>query len=84
MNRIIKDIAVKRYHYADYQQLADHLDLSVAAYNHARRLKTLKELTLHDYVCRIWTQEPERFRLNPYHYTLGLNSNGPGSGFTQG
>ena len=50
----------------------DHLDLFVTAYNHARRLKTLKGLTPHDYVCRIWTQDPQRFRLDPYHYTPGL------------
>ena len=74
MNRTIKDATVKRYHYADHQQLTDHLDLFVAAYNHARRLKTLKGLTPHDYVCRIWTQEPKRFRLNPYYHTSGLNS----------
>ena len=66
MNRTIKEVTVKRYHYADHQQLTAHLDLFLAAHNHARRLKTLKGLTPHGYVCRIWTEEPERFRLNPY------------------
>ena len=33
MNRTIKDATVKRYHYADHQQLTDHLELFVAAYN---------------------------------------------------
>lgn len=65
MNRTIKDATVKRYHYADHQQLAAHLELFLNAYNYARRLKTLKGLTPHEYVCRIWTQEPKRFRLNP-------------------
>ena len=65
---------VERYHYDGHQQLTDHLDLFVVAYNHARRLKTLNGLTPHEYVCQIWTQEPERFRLNPYHHTPGLNS----------
>ena len=74
MNRTIKDATVKRYHYADHQQLTDHLELFVAAYNHARRLKTLKGFTPHQYVCRIWTEEPERFKVNPYHHTPGLNS----------
>ena len=74
MNRTIKDATVKRYHYANHQQLTDHLDLFVAAHNHARRLKILKGLTPHDYVCRIWTEEPERFKLSPYHHTPGLNT----------
>ena len=74
MNRTIKDATVKRYHYADHQQLAAHLELFLTAYNYARRLKALKGLTPHDYVCRIWTEEPERFKLNPYHHTPGLNT----------
>ena len=41
MNRTIKDATVKRYHHADHQQLVDHFDLFVTAYNRARRLKTL-------------------------------------------
>ena len=74
MNRTIKDATVKRYHYADHQQLTVHLELFVAAYNHARRLKTLKGSTPHQYVCHIWTEEPERFKTNPYHHTPGLNT----------
>ena len=64
MNRTIKDATVNRYHYVDHQHPTDHLDLFIAAYNHACRLKTLKGLTSHEYVRRIWTQEPERFRLS--------------------
>ena len=74
MNRTIKDATVKRYHYADAPQLQAHLELFLDAYNHARRLKALNGLTPHGYVCRIWTEQPERFRLNPYHYTPGLNT----------
>ena len=74
MNRTIKDATVKRYHYDGHQQLAAHLELFLDAYNHARRLKTLKGLTPHEYVCRIWTEQPQRFRLNPYHHTPGLNT----------
>ncbi|MES0060827.1 hypothetical protein NKJ79_13705, partial [Mesorhizobium sp. M0041] len=35
--------------------------------------KTLKGLTPFEYICKIWTKEPERFRLDPTHQTLGLN-----------
>ena len=46
----------------------------IMAYNFAKRLKTLKGLTPYEYVCKIWTQDPERFKLNPIHHTPGLNT----------
>lgn len=45
----------------------------VIAYNFARRLKTLRGLTPYEYICKIWTSEPERFTLNPIHQMPGLN-----------
>ncbi len=47
------------------------------AYDFTKRLKTLKGLTPYEYVCKIWTQEPERFKLNPIHHTPGLNTYRP-------
>lgn len=41
------------------------------AYNFAKRLKTLRGLTPHEYICKAWTESPERFRLNPLHHTSG-------------
>lgn len=73
MNRTIKDATVKRYHYDRHEQLRDHLKLFIDAYNHARRLKTLHGLTPYEYVGKIWTQEPQRFKLDPYQYIAGLN-----------
>lgn len=32
-------------------------------------LKTLRSLTLYEFICRAWTKEHERFRLNPSHQT---------------
>jgi hypothetical protein len=63
MNRTIKDATVKRYHYDTHDQLRTHLQLFVDAYNHARRLKTLRGLTPYEFVCHIWTKEPDRFRV---------------------
>jgi len=37
-----------------------------------KRLKTLRGLTPHEYVCKIWTEDPGRFRLDPIHHTTGL------------
>jgi transposase InsO family protein len=71
MNRTIKDATVKRYHYDTHDQLRAHLQLFVDAYNHARRLKTLRGLTPYEYVCHLWTKEPKRFRLNPSHHIPG-------------
>lgn len=68
MNRTIKDATVKRYHHDNHEQLQAHLQLFVDAYNHARRLKTLRGLTPYEFVCQTWTNEPNRFRLNPSHH----------------
>ena len=74
MNRTIKDATVKRFHYANHDQLRQHLADFVAAYNFGRRLKTLKGLTPYEFVCQCWTKEPGRFTLNPLHQMPGLNS----------
>src|SRR5215211_2097838 len=73
MNRTLKDATVRRYHYASHDELRHHLQLFLDAYNHARRLKALRGLTPYEFICRAWTREPERFRLDPSHHTLGLN-----------
>lgn len=68
------EATVKRYHYDSHAQLRSHLADFLAAYNFARRLKTLSGLTPYEYVCKIWTLEPERFILNPIHQMPGLNT----------
>ena len=49
MNRTIKEATVKRYHYRTHEQFRIHLSDFVAAYNFARRLKTLRGLTPYEY-----------------------------------
>jgi transposase InsO family protein len=71
MNRTVKEATVKRYHYDSHDQLRAHLNLFVDAYNHARRLKTLRGLTPYEFICQVWTKEPERFRLDPSHHIPG-------------
>ena len=44
-------------HFADF----------LAAYNLAKRLDS--GLTPHEYVCKIWTENAGRFRLDPIHHT---------------
>ena len=42
MNRTIKNATVKRFHHDGHEQLRRHLADFIAAYNFARRLKTLE------------------------------------------
>jgi hypothetical protein len=73
-NRTIKEATVSRYHYDDHHQLHRHLDNFIAAYNFGRRLKTLKGLTPYEFICKCWTNQPERFNLDSIHQRLGLNT----------
>jgi transposase InsO family protein len=74
MNRTIKDATIKCYFYETHDQLRAHLRDFVNAYNFARRLKTLRGLTPYEFLCKAWTSEPQRFKLNPLQQTPGLNS----------
>ena len=74
MNRTIKEATIKRYHYERHNQLESHLANFINAYNYARKLKTLKGLTPYEYICIIWTEDPNRFKLNPLHHMPGLNN----------
>lgn len=74
MNRTLKEATVKKYHDATHDHLKAHLHAFLMAYNFAKRLKTLKRLTPYEYICQCWQKEPERFTINPYHHTLGLNT----------
>jgi transposase InsO family protein len=73
MNRTIKEATVKRFHYDDHAQLRQHLANFIDAYNFGRRLKTLKGLTPYEFICKQWTSEPARFKMNPIHQMPGLN-----------
>jgi transposase InsO family protein len=74
MNRTIKEATVKRFYYETHDQLRSHLANFVTAYNFAKRLKTLKGLTPYEYICKIWTNEPERSRFDPLHQMPGPNT----------
>ena len=70
-NRTIKEATVKRYHYDDHEQLRQHLDLFIDAYNHARRLNTLKGLTPTRFIWKEWQARPDLFYEEPCHLTVG-------------
>jgi transposase InsO family protein len=74
MNRTIKEATVKRFFYDTHEQLKAHLSDFIAAYNFARRLKTLRGLTPYEAICKLWTHNPDRFTLDPIHQMPGLNT----------
>ena len=67
---------VKRYHHDGHDQLRGHLADFHNAYSFARRLKTLGGLTPHEYICKSWTSEPDRFIVDPIHQVPALNTQG--------
>ena len=73
MNRTLKEATVKRYHYNSHEQLKEHLNTFLNAYNFAKRLKTLKGLTPYEEIIKCWKNEPERFINNTNHHIVGLN-----------
>lgn len=73
MNRTIKDATVNRFYYETHDQLREHLANFVAAYNYAKRLKTLNGLTPYEFICKCWTREAHRFTSDPHHQIPGPN-----------
>jgi transposase InsO family protein len=74
MNRTIKDATVRRFYYETHDSLRAHVATFLAAYNFGKRLKSLRGLTPFERICQLWTEQPQRFRLNPIHHMPGLNN----------
>lgn len=74
---IVSPLNVKRFHYEDHGQLKIHLADYMSINNYARRLKALNGLTSYEYICKIWTSEPEKFIINPIHQVPGFASRRP-------
>lgn len=54
MSRTIKDTTVKRFCYEAHDELRKRHANFVAAYNFAKRLSTLKDLTTVKNICKFW------------------------------
>ena len=74
MNRTLKEAAAQRYHYQTTAELNEHWQAFLLAYNHAKRLETLRGLTPHGFGCTRWQKDPVIFTRNPTHFTLRLHS----------
>jgi transposase InsO family protein len=74
LNRTLKEATVLRYPYQTTEQLNEHLQAFLLAYNHAKRLKTLRGLTPHEFICTQHQKNPAIFTRDPTHLTRGLYS----------
>lgn len=74
MNRTIMQATVRHYHYETHDQLRQHLADFVAAYNFARRLKTLRGLMPYEAICNAWTDEPDKFISSSHYRSAGPNT----------
>ena len=54
MNGLLKTATVNGYNYARDQGLQEDLHSFELAYNHAKKLKTLKGVTPYEYIVSIW------------------------------
>ena len=64
MNRTLKEATVKKYYYQTHQHLKQPLYDFVSAYNFAKRLKTLKGLTSHEYIVKKGQIQPQKFTIS--------------------
>ena len=61
LHRTLKAATVKVYHYASAEALSTHLQAFSRVYPFTKRLKTLKGLTPHEFVCAEWCKIPVSF-----------------------
>lgn len=74
MNRTLKEATVNTFHYSSHDELKQHLQAYLIAYNFAKRLKAIKGETPWQFVLNQWTTHPQYFILNPNHFLLALNT----------
>ena len=77
-NRFIKDNTIRKYKYISKEQLLNHLDNLLIAYNFAKRLKLLKYITPYQKVLEIYNDKNlnnnnRLFRTEPVNQLMGLN-----------
>ncbi len=74
MNRTLREATVKRYRHGGHDQPRNHPRTFLEAYNFAKRLKTLKGLTPFEFIVQCWTDQPDRFKVDPTHHAPGLKT----------
>ena len=72
LNRTLKEATIKVFHYDTAEALDTHLQAFLRVYLFTKRLKTLKGLTPHEFVCAEWRKNPSIFHRDPTLHPLGL------------
>lgn len=72
MNRTIKEATVNRYYYQSRDALQTHLNVFIAAYNFAKRLKAIHGLTFYEFIVKSWSEKPGVFKVDSTHLNMGL------------
>jgi len=54
MNLNLKEATVKSFHYDNHEQLKTHFQTFMDAYNFTHRLRILKGLTPHEFICKTY------------------------------
>lgn len=68
----LKEAMVERHYYESSQQPRQHLGDFLAAYNFAKRLKTLRRLTHMNTSAKSGRKTLTEFRMDPAHNIAGL------------
>ncbi len=73
-NRTLKEATVRHYHYQTTDELNQHLQAFLLAYNNGKRLKRLRGKTPHEFICQQWQLNPTIFACDPTQLTLRLHT----------
>jgi len=73
-NRTLKEETVKKFHYADKRELAQHLKLFLDAYNRGKRLRAIKHLTPNEKLLEFYEKDATLFNRKPVYFRLGPNT----------
>ena len=71
-NKTIKNYTTRVYHYDNITQIRRHMMAFLLVYNFQRPLRALKYAPPYAKITEIYDKNPELFRENPYHKTVGL------------
>jgi hypothetical protein len=61
----------KHFSHESSRELDDYVSYFLRTFNYKRKLKSLRGLTPHQFICKIWGTHPELFISNPYHPPVG-------------
>ena len=73
MNKTIKEATVHRYYYESQTALQEHLQAFINAYNFAKRLKSLNDLTPWEFIVKERKSSSKSFRAKLVSCDVGLN-----------